>query len=67
MTPTVFIDRKVLLQMKLENYRKNRQTCPAAQRVGFDQLIATAQAELNHAANDNARPQPQSAPGSMYA
>ena len=37
---------KVLLQMRLQNLRRNRQDCPAFHRPGFDQLIAMAEAEL---------------------
>ena len=62
-----YIDRQVLLQMKLENYRKNRQRCPASQRLGFDQLIATAQAELNHITKADPRPPAQSQAGAAYA
>ena len=48
--PVVFVDSKVLIEMKLQNYRRNRETCPPAHRKGFDHLIAIAEAELNHAA-----------------
>jgi hypothetical protein len=53
--------------MKLENYRTNRQTCPPAQRPGFDQLIANAQAELNHAAKGDAILPDQLGQRSIYA
>jgi hypothetical protein len=50
--PVVFVESKLLVEMKLENYKRNRETCPPAHRDGFDQLIAIAEAELTHAAAD---------------
>jgi hypothetical protein len=48
MESKVLVDSKVLAEMKLENFRRNRETCPPAHRSGFDQLISIAQAELNN-------------------
>ena len=42
-------DGKVLLQMRLQNLRRNRQNCPASHRSGFDQLIRMVEAELRAA------------------
>lgn len=49
MTAVLTVDSKVLIQMRLENFRRNRETCPADHRAGFDRLIAMAEAELHDA------------------
>ena len=35
-----------LLEMKLQNFRRNRDGCPQAHRSAFDQLIAQTENEL---------------------
>ena len=39
----------LFLELKLENFRLNREVCPAHQRETYDRLIARAEQELANA------------------
>jgi hypothetical protein len=65
---TYHVSDRQLLEMRIENYRRNRETCAQVYRIGFDQLIAQTERELRSmAVTDAGRQRGQPADLSTYS